>query len=102
MFNREQLTEMSDADLVAVAENLGIKKVDLNNKDSIIYNIIDAQASRSAAEDSAKRGGDDAPKKRGRKKKVVAEGEEASAPSAAAVRQRNVPKKLPNPHLPWK
>ena len=80
MFNREQLTEMSDADLVAVAENLGIKKVDLNNKDSIIYNIIDAQASRSAAEDSAKRGGDDAPKKRGRKKKVVAEGEEASAP----------------------
>ena len=69
---------MSDADLVAVAENLGIKKVDLNNKDSIIYNIIDAQASRSAAEGAAKRG-DDAPKKRGRKKKVVAEGEEASA-----------------------
>ncbi len=79
MFNRDQLTEMSDTDFVAVAENLGIKKVDPTNRDKIIYDIIDAQASRSAAEESAKRGGDDAPKKRGRKKKTVTEGEEASA-----------------------
>ena len=76
MYNREQLTEMSDADLRSVAENLGIKKIDLTKKDQLVYDIIDRQASESAAQATARRraAGKDpdaeaAPKKRGRKKK---------------------------------
>ena len=76
MYNREQLTEMSDADLRSVAENLGIKKIDLTKKDQLVYDIIDRQASESAAQATARRraagkdpDADTAPKKRGRKKK---------------------------------
>ena len=76
MYNREQLTEMSDADLRSVAENLGIKKIDLTKKDQLVYDIIDRQASESAAQATARRRAagkdpfaDAAPKKRGRKKK---------------------------------
>lgn len=76
MYNREQLTEMSDADLRSVAENLGIKKIDLTKKDQLVYDIIDRQASESAAQATARRraagkdpDADAAPKKRGRKKK---------------------------------
>lgn len=78
MFNREQLSEMSDEALKAVAENLGIKKIDLDKKEKLVYDILDSQAAKGAAEDIAgnaarrrRKDNDNAtePKKRGRKKK---------------------------------
>ena len=85
---------MSDAELQAVAENMGIKKVDLSKKDELVYNILDLQAEQSAP---------DAPKKRGRKKKEstpaetpAAEQPKADAEAAeeqAAPKRRGRPKK---------
>lgn len=78
MFNREQLSEMSDEALKAVAENLGIKKIDLDKKEKLVYDILDSQAAKGAAEDIAgnaarrrRKDNDNStePKKRGRKKK---------------------------------
>lgn len=56
MYNREELNEMSDANLKGVAENLGIKKIDLTNKEKLVYDIIDRQASESAAQATAQIG----------------------------------------------
>lgn len=94
MYNREELNEMSDANLKGVAENLGIKKIDLTNKEKLVYDIIDRQASESAAQATARRlasgkgdNADSAPKKRGRKKKQP----ETSAEQPAASTLENAP-----------
>jgi hypothetical protein len=46
---------MSDAELKSVAENMGIKKFDLNKKDELIYQILDQQAIDMAANASEKK-----------------------------------------------
>lgn len=72
MYNKTQLEEMPDADLKALAENLGLKKIDLSKKDELVYRIIDRQAEEGAATRASKKAQADAdktPKKRGRKKK---------------------------------
>ncbi|MBP3536505.1 MAG: transcription termination factor Rho, partial [Muribaculaceae bacterium] len=88
------MNEMSDANLKGVAENLGIKKIDLTNKEKLVYDIIDRQASESAAQATARRlasgkgdNADSAPKKRGRKKKQP----ETSAEQPAASTLENAP-----------
>ena len=101
MYNREQLSEMSDAELKTVAENLGVKKIDLSKKDQLVYEIIDRQASASAAEgvqpkrkrgrprknaEEPKPAAPVEPKKRGRKKK------EAVAPVAEKPAEPEAPK----------
>lgn len=68
---------MPDADLKAVAENMGFKKIDLANRDALVYSILDQQAENEAAAKAASKPAD-APKRRGRKKK------EESAPAAQA------------------
>ncbi len=83
MFNKDQLTEMPDAEIKALAENLGLKKIDLGKKDELVYRILDCQAEAGAATRAAKAAKEDAdkiPKKRGRKKKEPA----AAAPEQAA------------------
>ncbi len=83
MYNISELTEMSDTDLKAVAEGLGLKKIDLSNKEELVYRIIDRQAEDGAAAGAKRRKEQDAtetaPKKRGRKKKEPT-AEQSTAP----------------------
>lgn len=93
MFNINQLNDMTDADLKAVAEELGLKKIDLSQKENLVYRILDRMAEVSAAERPKRAEGDveKTPKKRGRKPKAAAEtpaaetvaAPENDAPSAA-------------------
>ncbi|MDE5555106.1 MAG: transcription termination factor Rho [Muribaculaceae bacterium] len=74
MYNISQLNEMADAELKSVAEAMGIKKIDLSQKEDLIYNILDQQAidkaaSTAAANQRKSESEPAAPKKRGRKPK---------------------------------
>ena len=77
MYNITELHEMPDEQLKAVAESMGIKKINLSDKEGLVYTILDQQAAISAATTTAKRRKaaestqteDKQPKKRGRKKK---------------------------------
>jgi len=44
-----QLKEMDQSDLITLAKELGLKKVDKSNKDALIYQILDQQAIVNAA-----------------------------------------------------
>lgn len=46
---------MSDSELKSVAENMGLKKIDLNKKDDLIYRILDQQAIEMAANATEKK-----------------------------------------------
>lgn len=46
---------MSDSELKSVAENMGLKKIDLNKKDDLIYRILDQQAIDMAANATEKK-----------------------------------------------
>ena len=46
---------MPDADLKALAENLGLKKIDLSKKDELVYRIIDRRAEEGAATRASKK-----------------------------------------------
>ncbi len=48
MYTLINLTEKSDSELVSIAEGLGLKKVDVANKDELIYRILDRQAEIAA------------------------------------------------------
>lgn len=79
---------MADGDLKKVAEDMSLKKIDLNDKQELIYRILDEQAIVGAATRAAKQreSDKDEPKKRTRKKKDTearAEGEPAAAAATA-------------------
>lgn len=83
MYNISDLEEMAEDQLKAIAENMGLKKTNGSDKESIIYRILDQQAIDLSANAPA------APeKKRGRKPKNQQterkEGEEAPKPAASA------------------
>lgn len=90
MYNISELNEMTPEQLTEVAKTMGLKKIDKDNTEELVYRIIDHQAeagaSASAAEKKNRRENkkagnsedDAAPKKRGRKKK------EDKAPTVAA------------------
>jgi len=87
MYNISDLENMADGDIKKVAEELGLKKIDTNDKQELIYRILDEQAIVGAATRAAKRReapADAEPKKRGRKKKVAEPVQEAPAEVAAA------------------
>mgnify|MGYP001117199889 CR=1 FL=1 len=78
MYNITELNDMPDDQLKAVAEGMGLKKIDLSDKEGLVYRILDQQAIDRAAATTAKRkkaaeaaamNEDKQPKKRGRKKK---------------------------------
>ncbi len=54
MYNISDLESMPDERLKGVAEELGIKKIDLNKREELVYNILDQQAINKAAADAAK------------------------------------------------
>lgn len=70
MYSISDLDAMSDADLQQAAESLGIKKIDLSQKQELIYKILDEQAVASASARSAeqKRRADAAAERRTRAK----------------------------------
>ncbi|MGN0222491.1 MAG: transcription termination factor Rho, partial [Muribaculaceae bacterium] len=108
MYSISDLDAMSDADLQQAAESLGIKKIDLSQKQELIYKILDEQAVASASARSAeqKRRADAAAERRTRakaqkdakaepKKKQTkskkAKATEASAEDAAAQQPAEAP-----------
>lgn len=86
MYNISDLEEMSEERLVDIAEEMGLKKANSSDKESLIYKILDQQAidlSAQAPVPEKKRGrkpkadnsdkpkeGESAPRKRGRKPKA--------------------------------
>lgn len=80
MYNITELHDMPDEQLKAVAESMGIKKINLSDREGLVYTILDQQAAISAATTTAKRrkaaesaqNEEKQPKKRGRKKKEPA------------------------------
>lgn len=114
MYSISELNEMNDSDLKGVAESMGLKKIDMTQKESLIYRILDQQALNMSSDNSgekkrretaatrqsrkqatAKTSDDSAkesdakaaqPKKRGRKPKAaVAEADSRPADNAAAA-----------------
>ncbi len=94
MYSLNDLDKMADEQLKQVAESLGLKKIDISQKQNLIYRILDEQAIASAAA-SAERGrqrseaAGDTAKKRGRKKKAdQAEANDATAAAAEPKKKR--------------
>lgn len=71
MYNINDFNSMSDEQLRSVAEGMGIKKIDLNKKEELVFRMLDQQAIAGASQAGKQRPAeaDSAPKKRGRKKK---------------------------------
>ena len=87
-----QLQEMEQSNLVALAKELGLKKVDKQDKDALVYRILDEQAIVNAAFQAASgKLDDDRPKRRGRKPK--SEKQPALAPSPSGKIDDNRPKR---------
>ena len=59
-YNKEQLLEKEEAEILSIAESLGIKAKNIKNKEDLVYQILDEQAVQSAAQKAA------VPKKRTR------------------------------------
>ena len=106
MYNITDLENMPDAELRKAAEDLGIKKINLEQRQELVYNILDQQAINKAAEDAqkpmkprrgrrpnAEKAADAAartdenptPKKRGRKKKSETTAQVAEDPTQPAA-----------------
>lgn len=121
MYNITDLENMPDAELRKAAEDLGIKKINIDQRQELVYNILDQQAINKAAEDAqkpvkprrgrrpnAEKAAEDAtrtdekpaPKKRGRKKKseiAAAQAAEAATGAAETTAQPIAqPSKQPN------
>ncbi len=59
MYSISDLNEMNDADLKSVAESMNLKKIDLSDKEGLIYRILDQQAidrAASSTEEKKRRG----------------------------------------------
>ncbi len=55
MYNISELNAMSDAELKGVADSMGLKKVDLADRDGTVYRILDQQAIDLASSASEKK-----------------------------------------------
>lgn len=55
MYNISELNAMSDAELKGVADSMGLKKVDLTDRDGTVYRILDQQAIDLASSASEKK-----------------------------------------------
>lgn len=90
MYNLSDLSSMADGDLKQVAESLGIKKIDLTQKQELIYKILDEQAivgaATKAAEQKRRADAGEEPKKGGRKKKTETPSKD-TAPKATRGRK---------------
>ena len=90
MYNLNDLDAMNDVQLKEVAQSLGLKKIDVSEKQDLIYRILDEQALKSVAASTVKQkrseaqaSASDEPKKRGRKKKSDTQPKAADKDEAA-------------------
>ena len=96
MYKLQELQEMPDEQLKTVAEGMGIKKINLADREGLEYSILDRQAEDRAAATTAKSKKtagtgapeDKQPKKRGRKKK---EPKTEETPAAETVATETAP-----------
>ncbi len=98
MYTFNELNAMPDERLVSVAEELGVKKINVQEREALVYNILDQQAIAGAigATEKKRRGPKPKaqneqesaaePKKRGRKKKENTAEEAAPAADVPAVK----------------
>lgn len=107
MYNISDLSDMQDSKLKEIAESMGLKKLDMSDKDSVIYRILDQQAIDMAANASEAR----KPKpKRGRPAKndktvpetpansqTTPESEQSAAEESKPKRRGRKPKEEPAP-----
>ncbi len=94
MYNITELNSMADAELKQAAEALGIKKIDLSQRQELIYQILDEQAIAGAASKAAARKkAEDEPKKRGRKKKADDEDTNAAVDKKAEQNKKQKARK---------
>lgn len=104
-YNISELDQMPEAELRSVAEGLGLKKIDIADKQDLIYRILDEQAVVSAAARAAKRRDEgEEPKKRTRKKKETktqaAEAVKDAKPEAEAAAEAPAAKADEQPEAP--
>ncbi len=55
MYSISELNEMNDSDLKGVAESMGLKKIDMTQKENLIYRILDQQALNMSSDNSAEK-----------------------------------------------
>lgn len=98
MYNIIELNSMPDEQLKGVAEELGLKKIDLTKKEELVYRILDQQAIAGAASTAEKQRrepkaeADKTPKKRGRKKKEAVPEATAEIPAEAPANDEKAEK----------
>lgn len=85
MYNISDLNEMADGELKNVAESMGLKKIDLSQKEDLIYRILDQQAidraAMSAAEQNQRR--QEPQQRRGRKPRAQADTQQTASETPA-------------------
>lgn len=91
MYNISDLNEMADGELKNVAESMGLKKIDLSQKEDLIYRILDQQAidraAMSAAEQNQRR--QEPQQRRGRKPRAQADAQQTASETPAKENETN-------------
>lgn len=91
MYNISDLNEMADGELKNVAESMGLKKIDLSQKEDLIYRILDQQAidraAMSAAEQNRRR--QEPQQRRGRKPRAQADAQQTASETPAKENETN-------------
>lgn len=77
MYNFSELTSMDDAALVKVAEDMGLKKINIAEREKLIFRVLDQQAINLAANAP-----EEAPRRRGRKPKGAQNADEQAEKQA--------------------
>lgn len=91
MYNISDLNEMADGELKNVAESMGLKKIDLSQKEDLIYRILDQQAidraAMSAAEQNQRR--QEPQQRRGRKPRAQADAQQTASETPGKENETN-------------
>lgn len=87
MYNISDLNAMSDTELKNVAESMGLKKIDLSDKDETVYRILDQQAIDMAASaaDKSRRAPKEQKSKRAKAPKKEDQSADGTAPEAGVA-----------------
>ncbi len=93
MYSISELNEMNDSDLKGVAESMGLKKIDMTQKENLIYRILDQQALNMSSDNSAEKKRREPAAPRQPRKQVTAKISAMSRP----LRQKNA---VVNPRQP--
>jgi transcription termination factor Rho len=85
MYNITELENMTDTDLVSTAESIGLKKIDIAQRENLIYEILDQQAIDKAAANAQRQ-----PRKKRTKGAEGQNGPDSSSANAVAAQPAEV------------